>query len=152
MEAPALVFIGFMGAGKTSAARAAASYFGARAVDADHEIERRLGRPIHEYWESNGEAAFRALEEEVVCGLLERPPEPVLSLGGGAVGSARVRELLRRHTVVLLDVDVDTAWHRAGNKRRPLARDRERFVALHAQRTPVYEALADGVLLDSSRE
>ena len=87
-----------------------------------------------------------------MCGLLERPPEPVLSLGGGAVGSARVRELLRRHTVVLLDVDVDTAWHRAGNKRRPLARDRERFVALHARRTPVYEALADAVLLDSSRE
>ena len=48
MEAPALVFIGFMGAGKTSAARAAASSFGARAVDADHEIEHRLGMPIHE--------------------------------------------------------------------------------------------------------
>ena len=40
MEAPALVFIGFMGAGKTSAARAAASAFGARAIDTDHEIER----------------------------------------------------------------------------------------------------------------
>jgi 3-dehydroquinate synthetase len=53
---------------------------------------------------------------------------------------------------VLLDVDVDTAWHRAGNKRRPLARDRDGFVALHARRTPVYEALADAVLFDSSRE
>src|SRR5687768_1089412 len=152
MEAPTLVFIGFMGAGKTSAARAAASAFGARAIDADHEIEHRLGKPIHEYWESDGEGAFRTVEEQVVCELLERPPEPVLSLGGGAVGSARVRELLRRHTVVLLDVDADTAWHRAGNKRRPLARDRERFVALHTTRTPVYEALADAVLLDSSRE
>jgi shikimate kinase/3-dehydroquinate synthase len=152
MEAPALVFIGFMGAGKTSAARAAASAFGARAVDADHEIESRLGTSIEEYWESQGEAAFRAVEEQVVGALLEHPPEPVLSLGGGAVGSARVRELMRRHTVVLLDVDVDTAWHRAGNKRRPLARDRDRFVALHARRTPVYEALADAVLLDSSRD
>src|SRR5688500_230811 len=98
MEAPTLVFIGFMGAGKTSAARAAASAFGARAVDADHEIEHGIGTSIDEYWESNGEAAFRAVEEQVVCGLLERPPEPVLSLGGGAVGSPRVRELLRRHT------------------------------------------------------
>ena len=133
-------------------ARRRVGVLGARAVDADHEIERRLGTSIDEYWESDGEAAFRAVEEQVVCGLLERPPEPVLSLGGGAVGSARVRELLRRHTVVLLDVDVETAWHRAGNKRRPLARDRERFVALHARRTPVYEALADAVLLDSSRE
>jgi shikimate kinase / 3-dehydroquinate synthase len=152
MEAPALVFIGFMGAGKTSAARAAAGAFGARAIDADHEIEHRLGTSIEAYFASHGEAAFRGVEEQVVCGLLERRPAPVLSLGGGAVGSARVRELLRRHTVVLLDVDVETAWRRAGNKRRPLARDRERFVALHAQRTPLYEALADAVLLDSSRE
>ena len=76
----------------------------------------------------------------------------MLSLGGGAIGSERVRELLARHTVVLLDVDVETAWRRAGNKRRPLARDRERFAALHAERQPLYESLADAVLLDSSRD
>jgi shikimate kinase/3-dehydroquinate synthase len=152
MEAPALVFIGFMGAGKTSAARAAAGAFGARAVDADQEIEHRLGTSIEAYFESVGEAAFRAVEEEVVCRLLTRPPAPVLSLGGGAVGSPRVRELLRRHTVVLLDIDVETAWRRAGNKRRPLARDRRRFVELYEQRLPLYEALADAILLDSSRD
>ena len=44
------------------------------------------------------------------------------------------------------------AWRRAGNKRRPLARDRNRFVALHAQRRPLYDSLADAVLLDSSRD
>jgi shikimate kinase/3-dehydroquinate synthase len=152
MEARSLVFIGFMGAGKTSAARAAAGVLGARAADADQEIERRLGTSIEAYFESHGEAAFRALEEEIVCGWLERPPAPVLSLGGGAVTSERVRALLARHTVVLLDVDVETAWRRAGNKRRPLARDRERFVALHAERTPLYDELADAVLLDSSRD
>jgi shikimate kinase / 3-dehydroquinate synthase len=153
MEEPvALVFIGFMGAGKTSAARAAAGTLGARAVDADHEIERRLEGSIEDYFASHGEAAFRALEEEVVCGLLERPPSPVLALGGGAVGSARVRELLARHTVVLLDVDVETAWRRAGHKRRPLARDHERFAALHAERAPLYEQVADVVLLDSARD
>jgi shikimate kinase/3-dehydroquinate synthase len=152
MEASNLVFIGFMGAGKTSAARAAAGVLGVRAVDADHEIERRLGTTIEEHFSSHGEAAFRAVEEEVVCGLLERPAAPVVSLGGGAVTSERVRALLARHTVVLLDVDIETAWRRAGNKRRPLARDREGFVALHAQRRPLYDSLADAVLLDSSRD
>ena len=152
MEAPLVVFIGFMGAGKTSAARAAASVYGGRAVDADHEIEQRLGTTISDYFEAHGEAAFRAVEEEVVCALLERPPSPVLSLGGGAVGSARVRELLARHTVVLLDVDVETAWRRAGHKRRPLARDHDRFIALHAERAPLYDAVADVVLLDSARD
>src|SRR5919206_2922468 len=108
MEAPALVFIGFMGAGKTTGARAAAAALGARAVDADRLLEERLGTSIDDYFATHGERAFREVEEEVVSELLERPPAPVLSLGGGAVGSARVRELLRAHTVVLCDVDVDT--------------------------------------------
>jgi shikimate kinase / 3-dehydroquinate synthase len=146
---PALIFIGFMGAGKTTGARAAAAALGGQALDADRAVEERLGTTIDDYFASHGERAFREVEEEVVCELLERPPAPVLSLGGGAVGSGRVRDLLGHHTVVLLDVDADTAWRRAGG-RRPLARDRERFDALHAERAPVYAALADAVLLDAA--
>jgi shikimate kinase / 3-dehydroquinate synthase len=147
----ALVFIGFMGAGKTTAARAAAAALGARAVDSDQLIEERIGKRIEDYFASHGEAAFRAVEEEVVCELLERPPGPVISLGGGAAASERVRAALARHTVVLLDVDPATAWQRAGG-RRPLARDRPRFEALHAQRRPLYDRIADVVLTDSSRD
>jgi shikimate kinase/3-dehydroquinate synthase len=147
----ALVLIGFMGAGKTSAARAVGAALGVRPVDSDHELEGRLGMSIEAYFERHGERAFREQEEAVVAELLEAPPSGVISLGGGAVSSPRVRELLARHTVVLCDVDADTAWRRCGG-RRPLARDRERFTALHAERRPVYEALADAVLLDSGRE
>jgi shikimate kinase/3-dehydroquinate synthase len=147
----ALVFVGFMGAGKTTAARAAAAALGARAVDSDQLLEARLGQPIEEYFAAHGEASFRAAEEQVVCELLEHPPGPVISLGGGAAGSERVRAALARHTVVLLDVDTATAWQRAGG-RRPLARDRARFAALHAERRPLYERIADVVLPDSSRD
>ena len=140
-----------MGAGKTSAARAAGAALGARAVDSDHVLEERLGCSVEDYFASHGERAFRAAEEEVVGEMLERPPSPVLSLGGGAIGSERVRGLLERHTVVLLDVDEDTAWRRAGG-RRPLARDRSRFAALLADRRPLYDAMADAVLPDSSRD
>ncbi len=152
METPALVFIGFMGAGKTTGARAAAAALGVRAVDTDRELEQRLGTSIEDYFASHGERAFREAEEDVVAEVLETVPAPVISLGGGSIGSARVRELLARHTVVLLDVDEATAWRRAGGKRRPLARDRERFAALHAERAPQYEALADVVLLDGGAE
>ena len=152
MEAPALVFIGFMGAGKTTGARAAAAALGLRAIDTDRELEQRLGTSIEDYFASHGERAFREIEEDVVAEVLESPPAPVISIGGGAIGSARVRDLLARHTVVMLDVDEATAWRRAGGKRRPLARDRERFAALHAERAPIYEALADAVLLDGGAE
>jgi len=140
-----------MGAGKTSAARAAAAALGARAVDSDHVLEERLGSSIEAYFSSHGERAFRDAEEEVVADLLEDPPSPVLSLGGGAITSERLRGLMDRHTVVLLDVDEETAWRRCGGK-RPLARDRARFGALLAERRPLYDAVADAVMLDSSRE
>jgi shikimate kinase/3-dehydroquinate synthase len=149
---PVLVFIGFMGAGKTTGARAAAAALGVRAVDTDRALEERLGSSIDDYFASHGERAFREAEEDLVAEFLEDPPAPVLSLGGGSIGSSRVRELLARHTVVLLHVDEPTAWRRAGGKRRPLARDRERFAALHAERSPVYESLADAILLDGGAD
>ncbi|HET6551508.1 MAG TPA: bifunctional shikimate kinase/3-dehydroquinate synthase, partial [Solirubrobacter sp.] len=152
METPALIFIGFMGAGKTTGARAAAAALGVRAFDTDRELEQRLGTSIEDYFASHGERAFREVEEDIVAEVLEAPPAPVISLGGGAISSSRVRELLARHTVVMLDVDEPTAWRRAGGKRRPLARDRERFAALHAERAPLYESLADAVLLDGGAD
>ena len=147
-----LVLIGFMGAGKTSAARAVAAELGTQAVDTDQLIERDLGMSIEDWFSRNGERAFREREEEIVLGALEAvPAHPVLALGGGAVTSERVQEALREHTVVLLDVDADTAWQRAGG-RRPLARDRQRFDELHAERIPLYEGLADAILPAGRRD
>ena len=87
METPVLVFIGFMGAGKTTGARAAAAALGVRAIDTDRELEQRLGTSIEDYFASHGERAFREIEEDVVAEVLETPPAPVISLGGGAIGS-----------------------------------------------------------------
>ena len=62
-----------------------------------------------------------------------------------------MRDALARHTVVLLDVDADTAWQRCRNG-RPLARDRDRFEALHAERAPLYAGLADAILPADRRD
>src|SRR3982751_625525 len=112
-----------MGAGKTTGARAAAAALGVRAVDTDRELEQRLGTSIEEYFASHGERAFREIEEDVVAEVLETPPAPVISLGGGAINSARVRELLARHTVVMLDVDEATASRRGRAAAPPAGRE-----------------------------
>jgi shikimate kinase / 3-dehydroquinate synthase len=131
-----LVLIGFMGAGKSTAARALAG------ADSDALVEAELGCSIEAFFDREGEAAFREVEERVVCELLDRAPA-VVALGGGAVLSERVRAALREHTVALLEVDAETAWARAAKSGRPLARDREAFERRFAERLGIYESLAD---------
>jgi shikimate kinase/3-dehydroquinate synthase len=146
---PAVVFIGFMGAGKSEALRGAAAT-GLEPTDSDELLERELGVPIAEFFESDGEAAFRAREAEVVGALLESADGGAIALGGGSVLSERVRGALDRHIVVWLPIGTEDAWKRVGQGDRPLAQDRDAFEQLHAQRTPLYEDLADAVVLSDT--
>jgi shikimate kinase/3-dehydroquinate synthase len=130
-----VALVGFMGAGKTTIGRT----LGAVETDADVPIE------LFE----QGEAAFRARETDVVEAALRRPPR-LIDLGGGAVTTPRVRELLRQHAhVVWLDADVDTCWERVRGSDRPLAQDYEEFKRLYEQRRPLYAEVADVVAHDA---
>ncbi len=149
--AGALVFVGFMGAGKTSAARTVAAELGAEALDSDRELEREVGEPLEQYFDREGESMFRLREEEVVLRLLGRDDARVIALGGGSLGSERVREALGHHTVIHLEVDPEDAWRRASGKGRPLARDRGRFDQLHEDRLAVYETAAQVTLPPAGR-
>ena len=141
-----LVFVGFMGAGKSTAARAVVAELRVEPVDSDRELERQLGSPIEDFFEREGEPRFREREEAVVLELLERPDAPVVALGGGALGSERVRQALQRHTVVHLEIEPEEAWARASGRGRPLARDREAFERLHSERRALYDSAADAVI------
>jgi shikimate kinase/3-dehydroquinate synthase len=142
----AVVFIGFMGAGKTTAARSAAEAFGADAIDADEVIEERFGKTIERVFADYGEATFRAVEEQAALELLHDPRTCTLALGGGAFASQKVRDALADHLVVWVDVDVETAWERARGTGRPLARDRSQFERLYEEREPVYAGLARAIV------
>jgi shikimate kinase / 3-dehydroquinate synthase len=141
-----------MGAGKSSGARALAAELGAEALDSDRELEQRLGEPVESFFDREGEHSFRAREEELVLELLARDDALVVALGGGALGSERVREALRPHTVVHLEVEPGEAWRRASGKGRPLARDQGRFAQLHGDRVALYESVADAVLPPGERD
>lgn len=151
-EDGALVFVGFMGAGKTTAARRLARRFGVEVQDADAAIAEHLGMPIDRCFAEQGEAAFRELEERLVGDMLEQARGGIFSLGGGALHSARIRAALRRHTTILLDVDVNAAWERAAGRGRPLARDPQDFRDLYIRRRPMYMAAADAVLPADHRD
>jgi shikimate kinase / 3-dehydroquinate synthase len=153
----ALVLIGFMGAGKSTAAVELARALGVTAIDSDKLLEERFGHSVADEFELSGEEAFRGAEEQLVCELLARADAgAVIALGGGSVLSERVRQALEPHLVVLLDVDAEHAWERVGGAdsgasdgmatQRPLAHDREAFLALHAERRPLYDRLADAHL------
>ncbi len=67
----AFVLIGFMGAGKTSAARELASVLEGTPRDSDELLQERLGRTPAEQFELHGESSFREAEEELVLELLD---------------------------------------------------------------------------------
>ncbi|HEY2217183.1 MAG TPA: bifunctional shikimate kinase/3-dehydroquinate synthase [Solirubrobacteraceae bacterium] len=151
----AIVLIGFMGAGKSTVAVELADALGTTALDSDVVFGERFGRTPAEEFELSGEASFREKEEQLVCELLDgAQPGAVIALGGGSILSARVRTALEPHVVALLDVEAEQAWERvggaveasAGALGRPLARDREAFIALHGKRRSLYDEAADAFL------
>ena len=132
-----VALVGFMGAGKSTVVRK----LGLPAVRTDDNV------PIELF--EQGEAAFREREAAVVAGALRVRRPWIVDLGGGAVTTPSVRELLKeRATVVWLDVDVDTCWQRVAGSDRPLAQDYDDFKRLYEQRRPLYAEVADIVARD----
>ncbi|MCI2239016.1 shikimate kinase [Paenibacillus sp. TRM 82003] len=136
-----IVLVGFMGAGKTTVGRLLAAPLGLPFTDTDHVVEARAGRPIPEVFRTDGEDAFRDLEERAVADVLAGPAA-VVSLGGGACGRAATRERLRAHTVVHLRVSLEqTRARTAGDANRPLLQ-RPDLAELHAARQRLYDEVA----------
>jgi shikimate kinase/3-dehydroquinate synthase len=147
---PAIVFIGFMGAGKSTALEAAGRA-GLQTTEIDELMEAAFGMPIKEAFETHGEEGFRAREAEVVGELLEKADGGAIALGGGSILSERVRDALDRHIVVWLQIDAKEAWRRIAHSKRPLATSAEDVERLLAVRLPLYEELADAVVPEGNR-
>ena len=118
-----VVLVGLMGVGKSTVGRRLAKDLQRPFADVDEHVELRTGRTIPAIFRDTGEDGFRAREEELVLELLADGHDAV-SLGGGAILSAAVRESLRDHVVVWMKVPVSELWLRAEGSGRPLAADR----------------------------
>lgn len=145
-----IVLVGMPGCGKSTVGRALARRLQLDFADSDQVIERRLQRSIRSYFDSDGEQAFRDLEQTVLADLA-REDVGVLATGGGAVLRQANRDLLHAHgTVIYLHVSVDRLMRRLSHDtRRPLlqvADPRARLQALYAERDPLYRACAHFVI------
>jgi shikimate kinase len=150
-----LFLVGLMGAGKTTLGRQLARRLDKPFVDADHELEARLGVPIPTIFELEGEAGFRDREEAVIDELSRRS-DIVLATGGGAVTREQSRLRLRENgTVLYLHAEPETLWQRLRNSRhRPMLNaldPRSRLFELYQLRDPLYREVADHVI-ESDRE
>jgi shikimate kinase len=148
---PGNVFlVGLMGAGKTTVGRLLARRLKLRFLDSDHEIERRCGVRVPHIFEVEGEAGFRAREQQVIAELTGLSGI-VLATGGGTVldGGSR-SSLAAGGTVVYLNARPEDLYERIKHDRNrpllaspdPLARLRQ----LHGERDALYRGVADLVI------
>jgi len=134
-----------MGAGKSTLGPELAERLGRPFVSVDAVVEERTGSTVAELFAERGQDPFRELEERVAIEILTRRLPAVVELGGGALGAEPTRIALAEHAfTVLLETTAEEAWERVSPGDRPLARDPEEFTALFEERTPLYEAVADG--------
>jgi shikimate kinase len=150
----AIVLIGFMGSGKSSAGRILERKTGWPRSDTDELVSARFGRPIPEIFADFGEDTFRDAESEVV-GQLSAATPAVIVTGGGIVLRASNVELLRRlGTLVHLEADEETLFRRVSRRAtRPLLQTedpRATLAELLRARLPLYREAAD-FQVDTSR-
>lgn len=139
--------VGLPGCGKTTIGRQLARVRQLPFVDADHEIERYLGSSIRDFFDREGEPAFRDVEQRVIGELLEAAAPVVLATGGGAVLRQASRQALRgRSTVVYLRAQPDDLARRLSrDTTRPLLQGvdpRTRLRELFAGRDAFYRETA----------
>jgi len=150
-----LIFVGMMGAGKTTVGRLLARRLKRSFYDTDEEIERRCGVRIPVIFDIEGEAGFRARESQVIAELCALG-NAVLATGGGVVLAEQNRRVIAaRGIVVYLHARPPHLWQRVRHDRnRPLlatADPRKKLDTLYAERDPLYREVAD-LVVDTGKQ
>ena len=138
------------GSGKSTVGRHLARLLGWSFVDSDQEIERQIGGSIRDFFEVQGEAAFRDIEQQAIVGLCQQT-ETVLATGGGAVLRPANRLALKGHCqVIYLRSSPEELFRRLRHDtQRPLLQVKDplkRLRDLFRDRDPLYRDACDFVI------
>ncbi|MDT9341044.1 shikimate kinase [Trichodesmium erythraeum 21-75] len=136
-----LYLVGMMGAGKTTVGHLLAQHLGYSFLDTDNLITQAAGKSINEIFATEGEAAFRELETNILSEISSYK-NLTIATGGGIVISRFNWSYLRHGIVVWLDVPVEVLYSRLqGDQTRPLIQNSNPFARLQAileERRPFY--------------
>ena len=139
--------IGMPGSGKSTIGDALAARLDLKLVDADGLIEAQEGQSLQQIMDGRGNAAFRAVEEQVLTAMPLFPS--VISTGGSVVYSAKIMaRLSAASTVVYLRARFDTIEYRVSlAPHRGIAADGEQSLHdLYEERVPLYERYGEIVV------
>ena len=116
-----LTLTGMMGVGKSTIGRALSKRLLKEFVDIDKIIENKLSLPVQKIFDQKGEPFFRKLEEKVTLEEIKKDNK-IISLGGGAFMSSKIRKYVTLHTKSFwLDINTNILAKRLqGSKKRPL--------------------------------
>ena len=140
------------GSGKSTVGRHVARQIGLPFIDTDSVIEQRIGCSIRDYFETQGEAAFRDVEQAVIDEVTQLEGHVVATGGGAVLREANRMALNRRTTVVYLrSTPEDLARRLRHDTHRPLlqqggADPLRRLRALFQERDPLYRRTAHFVI------
>lgn len=145
-----IVLIGFMGAGKSTVARALHEMYGLEVVEMDQLISEREKMSIPEIFEAHGEEYFRNLETELLIELQDRN-NVVISCGGGVpMRECNVTEMKKNGRVVLLSASAEVILERVKDSHdRPVIEGSKTVAyirSLMEKRREKYMAAADFIV------
>ena len=135
-----VVFVGYMGSGKSVISRKLSNRINVDAVDLDEFIEARTKMSITKIFELKGHIFFRNYENKVFKELITSEKELIISTGGGSPCYFNNHKLLNENLVIsiYLKASVNTLMKRLKNNAnsRPLlsnlkSDDTEEFIAKH---------------------
>jgi shikimate kinase len=147
-----IVFIGFMGVGKTTIGSRVAKKLYRDFYDIDAEIEKVYGMSVTKIFETIGEEQFRKKEKEMIFNLCTQRLN-IISLGGGAFLQEEIREVCLKNCIVFfLDLSWDS-WKDRINliiDSRPVLQGRslEEIEELYYKRQEVYSVHHSRVTTD----
>lgn len=145
-----IALVGLPGSGKSTVGLQLSRRLQLPFVDSDRLIEARIGGSIRAFFEAEGEAAFRDLEQGVI-GELAGGASAVIATGGGAVLREANRRCLRDTCyVIYLRSTPESVYQRLRHdQQRPLLQVADplaRLASLFAERDPLYLEVAHHVV------